>query len=97
MDSYKFPRTYADLEAGPPWLEGTCPDLPEFKRLARQRDNSEYLVLYVDFSWLPDNAQDAISPGGLTLKDALEELAELWEIMRPPACFTPTEHRLRGG
>ena len=84
MEGYRFPRTYADLEARPPWLQGTCPELPEFKRLARQPGNSEYLVLYVDFAWLPADAQDAISPGGVTLKAALAELADLWKIMRPP-------------
>ena len=89
MDSYKFPRTYADLEAKPPWLWGTIPELPEFKRLARQKDNSEYLVLFIEEDWIPDEEElgypiEVISPGGVTLKDALEELAEYWKIMRPP-------------
>ena len=84
MDSFKFPRSYADLEAGPPWLESTCPELPEFKRLAKQKHNSEYLILFIKPSWLPEDFQDAASPGGVTLKDALRELAEFWKIMRPP-------------
>ena len=82
MNGYKFPRTYADLEAAP-WLESTCPGLREFQFIARNNQNHEYLILNIDLDWVNPEIE-YVSPGGLTLKDALRELRELWPEMRPP-------------
>ena len=86
MKNYKFPRTYADLE-DVPWLQSTCPDLPTFKIIARTKDNGEYLLLFIDMKWLPPelNHDGWAAPGGLTLKDALAELRDMWPHMRPPS------------
>ena len=83
MKNYKFPRTYADLETAP-WLVSTDPPLAEWKSIVRRNSGGDYLILFVDTDWI-DPEIEYISPGGMTLKDALRELRDMWPHMRPPA------------
>ena len=77
MDSYRFPRTYADLDAAP-WCDGYIPPKGQVSA------DGEHLSIFIKLDWLPDDLHDAISPGGASLKDALEQLREFWPLMPPP-------------
>ena len=79
MKNYKFPRTYADLDAAP-WChsyERPSPDAGDFGWDC-------YIHIHAD--WFPDDYGERMSCIGHTLKGALLDLRELWdEYMRPPS------------
>ena len=83
MDSYKFPRTYADLDAAP-WCHSYDPPKGHISA------DGDHLSIFIELDWLPDWMKDEngeqgfSSPGGGSLKDALEQLREIWSDMRPP-------------
>ena len=89
MKGYKFPRTYADLDAAP-WCDGYDP--PKGKISAE----GDHLSIFIAADWLPPWMKDAngeqgfASPGGPSLKDALKELREVWPDMRPPQLSAST-------
>lgn len=87
MKGYKFPRTYADLDAAP-WCSGYIPDKGQVSQ------DGDHLSIFIHLDWLPDDMQDAISPGGPSLKDALEGLRELWPHMRPPQLSGNTQPQI---
>jgi hypothetical protein len=73
MNSYKFPRTYADLDAAP-WCD-----------FYERPDNEGGCFIHVHFNWFSDDYGERASANGDTLKDALIDLRELWDNdMRPP-------------
>ena len=83
MKGFKFPKTYADLDAAP-WCDGYDP--PRGKVSA----DGDHLSIFIHLDWLPDWMKDkngelgCASPGGPSLKDALNELREFWADMQPP-------------
>jgi len=77
MNGYKFPRTYADLESAP-WCDGYIPPKGQVSQ------DGEHLSIFIKLDWLPEEFHDGISPGGPSLKDALEQLKDYWHDMRPP-------------
>ena len=78
MKSFKFPRTYADLEAAPWCYDFDRPDLPVGS------GDGCYIHVYSD--WFPDDYGERTSANGCTLKDALIDFRELWDNdMRPPS------------
>ena len=77
MNSYKFPRTYADLDAAP-WCDGYDPPKGQVSA------EGDHLSIFIDYDWLPEGWDG--SPGGSSLKDALKDLRrDYWQYMRPPA------------
>ena len=87
MKGFKFPATYADLDAAP-WCLG-------YTRLTRDPDSgwSMGTFIYVKSKWLPQNPVGRIAEiRGDTLSEALLNLRELWDNrMVPPA--TPDNER----
>ena len=83
MKGYRFPRTYADLDAAP-WCDGYDPPKGHISA------DGDHRSIFIDLDWLPDWMKDEhgeqgfSSPGGGSLKDALEQLREVWPNMRPP-------------
>ena len=76
MNGYKFPRTYADLEAAP-WCDGYDPPKGQVSA------EGDHLSIFIDYDWLPEGWDG--SPGGSSLKDALNDLRTgYWPEMRPP-------------
>jgi len=77
MKNYKFPRTYADLESAP-WCHS-------YERSNRTHGWECFIHVYDD--WLPPDHEygERCSAIGVTLKDALFDLRELWDnYMHPP-------------
>ena len=80
MNSYKFPRTYADLDAAP-WCDFY--ELPDHNARAYDGDGC---FIHVRFNWFPADYGERTSANGYTLKEALIDLRELWDNhMRPPS------------
>lgn len=76
MKGYRFPRTYADLEAAP-WCDGYDPPKGQVSA------EGDHLSIFIDYDWLPEGWDG--SPGGSSLKDALNDLRTgYWSEMRPP-------------
>ena len=56
----------------------------------RTQITSKLDAIFIKLDWLPDwmkdenGEQGCSSPGGGSLKDALEQLREFWPDMRPP-------------
>ena len=67
MNGYKFPRTYADLDAAP-WCDGYDPPKGQVSR------NGDHLSIFINAAWLPESWDS--SPGGPSLKDALADLRD---------------------
>ena len=81
MIGFRFPRTYADLEAAP-WCDGFDP--PK----GRVSEDGDHLSIFINPTWLPKDWDG--SPGGASLKDALAELRrDYWPHMRSPTCLPP--------
>jgi len=79
MKNYKFPRTYADLDAAP-W----CHSYERPNKDAGDFGWDCYIHIHSD--WFPDDYGERQSSIGHTLKGALSDLRELWDnYMRPPA------------
>lgn len=79
MNSFKFPRTYADLEKAP-WCSG-------YERVPRSPHdlNHDGCCIHVHADWVPDDYCGYMSAVGYTLKDALKDMRGLWYLhMRPP-------------
>ena len=78
MKNYKFPRTYADLDAAP-WChsyERPSPDAGDF---------GWDCYIHIHHDWFPDDYGERESCIGHTHKGALIDLRELWDnYMRPP-------------
>ena len=75
MKNYKFPRTYADLDAAP-WCDGYDPPKGKVSK------HGDHLSIFINFDWLPEGWDS--SPGGESLKAALRDLRDYWPDMRPP-------------
>ena len=76
MKGFKFPRSYADLEAAP-WCDGYMP--PK----GCVSEHGEHLSIFIKPDWLSEDLDG--SPGGSSLKDALHELRhDFWQYMQPP-------------
>jgi hypothetical protein len=80
MKGFKFPVTYADLDAAP-WCA-------RYKRLTRDSASgwSVGTFIYVGWEWLPHNPTGQLAEiHGDTLSEALLNLRELWDnYMHPP-------------
>ena len=80
MKNYKFPRTYADLDAAP-WCDFY--ERPGYKAKEGWNDGC---FIHVEFDWFPADYGERTSANGYTLQDALSDLRELWDNdMRPPS------------
>ena len=77
MKKFKFPRSYADLDAAP-WCDGYLPPKGQVSW------DGEHLSIFIKFDWISEELHEAASPGGSSLKDALEQLRDWWPEMRPP-------------
>ena len=78
MKNYKFPRTYADLDAAP-WC-----DFYE-RPIHKSIDDEDLCFIHVEHDWFPADYGERTSANGYTLQDALSDLRELWDNdMRPP-------------
>ena len=75
MKGFKFPRSYADLDAAP-WCDGYDPQKGQVSR------DGDHLSIFINANWLPEGWDS--SPGGPNLKDALADLRDYWQDMRPP-------------
>jgi len=80
VNSYKFPRTYADLDAAP-WCDGYDPPKGKVSK------DGDHLSIFINLNWLPEGWDS--SPGGESLKKALEDLRDYWPDMRPPVEVKP--------
>ncbi len=75
MNSLKFPRTYADLDAAP-WCSGYDPPAYE----------DDWFLIYIKAEWLPIEMNETISATGPNIKEALLDLKSYyWRHIRPPA------------
>ena len=73
MKGFKFPRSYADLEAAP------------FIDSYENWVGTDGVFIHVHLDWLDDPDGRVCSAHGDTLKGALLDLrSELWHDMRPP-------------
>jgi hypothetical protein len=79
MKNYKFPRTYADLDAAP-WCDFY--ERPGYESIDQEKD---LCFIHVHTDWFPADYGERTSANGYTLKEALIDLQELWDDdMRPP-------------
>jgi hypothetical protein len=76
MNSFKFPRNYADLDNAP-WCDGYDPPKGLVSRYG------DHLSIFINCNWLPEDWDS--SPGGPSLKDALKDLRDYWPFMRQPS------------
>ena len=77
MKGYRFPNSYADLDAAP-WCDGYDP------KKGQVSWDGDHLNIFVNLDWLPEDLHDAATPGGPNLKWALKDLRRVWPYMRPP-------------
>jgi hypothetical protein len=73
MNGYRFPRTYADLDAAP-WCHSY-----------ERPGNGDGFFIHIREAWLPADWGDPFSAYGETLWEALSDLTYYWHDMRPPA------------
>lgn len=82
MKHYKFPKTYADLDAAPWCWDYERADLP--------LGSGDPIFIHVYSNWFPEDYGERTSACGFTLKDALADLRDLWNnYMRPPQVEIP--------
>ena len=72
-----FPETYQDLKFAP-WCDGVDPPKGGVHR------GADHVCIFIKPEWLPDDMDDVISPGGSTLREALQQLRKIWPHIRPP-------------
>lgn len=77
MDNFKFPKTYADLDDAP-W----CYSYEKPDHWATPMGNGCFIHIYEE--WFPSEWGERMSACGATLKEALADMQDLWEEMRPP-------------
>ena len=78
MNSFKFPRTIADLDDAPWCYSYERPDLPI--------GSGDGWFIHIHTDWFPEEYGERYSACGYYFNDVLSDLRELWDnYMRPPS------------